>query len=115
VSLPVQVRHLRELPADRQAVQRTKHPVKPSGGEQSRGDIAVPVRFPQFHAADDAKVRELVAAPLHALQVSVQIHRRRRQRPVWCDEHLEMLVLVQFAGKNCPSGVVRVLGERHRG
>lgn len=74
--LPVQIRHFREPLADRQTVQGTQHPVKLSGVEQPCGDTAVPMGFAQLHPSDDAKVRELVAAPLYAFQIRVQVQFR---------------------------------------
>jgi hypothetical protein len=71
------------------------------------------MRFAQFHPADDSKVRKPVAAPLHALQIPVQIHVRRSQRSVWRDERLEMLI--EVAGKDRPGRVVGVLGESNCG
>jgi len=70
-SLSVQVWHLRELPTERQAVQRTEHSVELSGVEQASGDITVPMWFAQLHSADDLKIRKPATAPLQAFQVSV--------------------------------------------
>jgi hypothetical protein len=75
-------------------VHGTEHSVELTGLEQVRDDTPVPVRFTQFDSADDPERRELVAASLQAFQVSIQIQRRRNQRSVWCDERLEMLVIV---------------------
>jgi hypothetical protein len=69
--LPIQARRLEELLANRQGVQGREHPVELSGIQQLCGDIAMPMGFAQLHPADDPKVRELVAAALHTLQVSV--------------------------------------------
>jgi hypothetical protein len=62
-------------------VQRAQHPVKLPGGEYLRSGTAVPVCFPQLHSAEDTKGRKLITAPLHALQVPVQVYFRRVSDP----------------------------------
>jgi len=104
---------LEELLANRQSVQGREHPVELSGIQQLCSDIAMPMGFAQLHSADDAKVRELVPAPLHALQVAVQIQSRRSQRPVRRDERRELFMPSEVASNNLPSRVIGVLGERH--
>jgi hypothetical protein len=90
---------LEELLANRQSVQGREHPVELSGIQQLCSDIAMPMGFAQLHSADDAKVRELVPAPLHALQVAVQIQSRRSQRPVRRDERRELFMPNEVASK----------------
>jgi hypothetical protein len=54
--------------------------------------------FAQLHPSDDAKVRELVAAPLYAFQIRVQVQFRWSEQSVWCGERLEMPLLVEITG-----------------
>jgi len=96
----------------RQAVQRTEHPVELSGLQQPADGSAVPMWFAQLHSADDVKVRELVAAALQALQISVEIQFWRDQCSIPCGMRCEMVIRVGTALQDRPGRVVGVLGER---
>jgi len=76
-------------------MQRTQHLVELAGAEQRRDNDGVPVRFAEFHPADNAQIRELVTTLLDAFQVLGDSQLRRGQQSFRRSERDEMLIGVR--------------------
>ena len=106
---------LDEAGPGRRGVDRGEDAVETARAEQGSRPRGVPVRFAELDPGQDAESGKALTAAAQAVEVPVQVERRRRQHAVAepglpvVRHHLEQV------GPEGPGGEVGVLGERHRG
>jgi hypothetical protein len=106
---------LGEPGSGRRGVHRGEHPVEAAVAQQGGGPGRVPVRFAQLDAGQDAEGGKALTAAAQAVEVPVQVERRRGQHAV-ADPGLPVVRHQrEQVGPEGPGSEVGVLGERHRG
>jgi hypothetical protein len=99
----------------RRRVHRGEHPVEAALVQQASGLGRVPVGFAQLDAGQDAEAGKAFTAAAQAVQVPVQVERRRGQHAV-AEPGLPIVGhQLQQVRPQGPGGEIGVLGERHRG
>jgi hypothetical protein len=73
---------LGEAGAGRRGVHRGEHPVEAAIAQQGGGPSGVPVGFAQLDAGQDAKCGKALTAAAQAVEVPVQVERRRGEHAV---------------------------------